>query len=420
MPAQPGIRRAIAQQYHRYHELAGVALVAITAHFGYGVLNQSAIPPYVEASGWTAQIGGIYAAWLVAETIAKTPMGAIADAVGMRIVYVVASTVGAISAFLWTITHVLGVIFAIRVADGFASAGAWTVTVLAMGGTVRSGARTGAMGLFTVTYLFALAFAPLIGGYANDVTGSKLTSFYVASIFLAAAAVFALFLVPVRPHMEESSQPGDTTLRRSLFGEIWLGIKTFPDYIAIAFVAFFSFGTLIPIVKLFAMQVLLMTETQYGLLVLPVAGIAVIAAIFAGKISGALGEAHTVHTGIALSAAAMWFVPFIHIAWQFGVLAALIGIGFAIGMPSWLALVSDLSRPEVRGSVIGAVGTGQGVGVLLGVLLGGYLYSIKPITIFGLTIAAHYAQFWISAITLSVCFLLTVIFVREATSGHRI
>lgn len=420
MAAQSAILDVIEGYYRQYRELLEVALVAVTAHFGYSMLNQSAIPPYVEMRGWTQQIGGIYAAWLIAETVAKTPMGALADALGMRKVYFVASAVGAVSAVLWTVTDIPAVIFAIRIADGFASAGAWTVTVLAMGGTVGSGARTGAMGLFAVTYFAALAFAPLIGGYANDVTHSKLTSFYLAAVFLATAAVMSLFLVPVHPRMECRRHSAAFLRRRSLFGEIWLGVKAFPDFIAIAFTAFFSIGALIPVIKLFAMQVLGLSETGYGLLVLPVAGLLIVAALLAGRLSIAIGKQHTVKVGIAIGAAAMWLVPLIHHAWQLAALAAIIGAGFAIGMPAWLALASDLSEPQVRGSVIGAVGTAQGFGVLLGVLMGGYLYSVPPIDVMGYIVPTHYAQFWTSAIGLTVCLILTMIFIRQTPLQRRV
>ncbi len=109
----------------------------------------------------------------------------------------------------------------------------------------------------------------------------------------------------------------------------------------------------------------------------------------------------------------MYFVPWIHKPWELGVLAAFIGLGFAVGMPAWLALISDMSAPDVRGSVIGAVGTGQGIGVLLGVLLGGYLYLLHPIHILGYTVPTHYAQFWISAFGLSAAVVLALLFVRE-------
>jgi MFS family permease len=412
-----GIVSAITEWYKKHKDLAGVALVAVIAHLGYGVLNQSAIPPYVAITGWTPYIGGIYAAWLLAETIAKAPMGALADLIGMRAVYVIASAVGAVSAFLWTITGILGVIFAIRVADGFASAGAWTVTVLAMGGTVRSQARTGAMGLFLVTYLIGLAFAPLVGGYANDITGSKLTSFYVASVFFAIAAMLALFLVPVHPRSEEGPDQ-ERIEHRSLLAEIWLGVKAFPEYMVVAFAAFFSIGTLIPVMKLFAMQELGLTETEYGFLVLPVAGVLTVAALLAGKISDLIGKYRTVQGGVALSAIAMYLVPWIHKPWELAVLATIIGIGFAVGMPAWLALISDMSAPDVRGSVIGAVGTGQGIGLLLGVLLGGYLYTLHPIHVLGITVRTHYAQFWISAFGLSLCVALTLLSIREGLGRY--
>jgi MFS family permease len=406
-----GILAAALEQYKVHRELAGVALVAIVAHLGYGVLNQSAIPPYVAQVGWVPYIGGIYAAWLIAETIAKSPMGALADVMGMRKVYFIASVVGAAAAFLWTIVHILEVILVVRITNGFASAGAWTVTVLAMGGTVSSQARTGAMGLFTVTYLGALALSPLLGGYANDATGSKLTSFYLSSFLLAIAAILALFFIPTHPHSEENFRRNPRDV--SFLSDIWLGVRAFPDYLLIAFFTFFSIGTLIPIIKLFAMQELGLSETGYGLLVLPVAGVLTVVALFAGRIARFLGRDHTVQIGVTVSAIAMYFVPWIHKPWELGVLAAFIGLGFAIGMPAWLALISDMSAPEVRGSVIGAVGSGQGVGVLLGVLLGGYLYILHPIHIFGLRIPTHFAQFWISSFGLSVAVVLAFLFIRE-------
>lgn len=402
-------------QFRQHKDLAGVACVAVIAHLGYGILNQSAIPPYVEIMGWTPYIGDIYAAWLIAETISKSPMGSLADLIGMRAVYIIASVVGAISAFIWTITHAMEIIFAVRIADGIASAGAWTVTIIAMGGTVGSGSRTGAMGLFVVTYLAGLAFAPLLGGYANDATGSKLTSFYMACGFFTTAAFLAAFLMPVHPRSEQKQEQ---PRRISLLSEILLGIRAFPDYMIIAFTSFFSIGLLMPIVKLFAMQELRLSETSYGILVLPVAGVLTVAALTVGKLTEYLGKDHTVQIGIAISACAMYITPWIHRPWELAVLAAVIGLGFAVGMPAWLALISDMSAPEVRGSVIGAVGTGQGFGVLTGVVLGGYLYTLHPVHVLGLTIRTHFAPFWVSALGLSLCVALTFLFIREKSGRY--
>lgn len=403
--------------YRKHRELAGVALVTVVANLGSIILNQSAIPPIVAARGWTTDIGWIFAVWLVAETIAKTPMGALADLIGMRVVYIISSAVGAVSAFLWTVTGVFGIILAIRITDGLASAGAWTVSVLAMGGTVTAKARTGAMGLFMVTYLAALAFAPLLGGYANDATGSKLTSFYLASIFLAISAVLAAIFVPVHPHSEETHGPMQTR-HLSLLGEIWLGIRALPEFMLIAFVAFFSIGLLVPIMKLFVMQDLGLDETDYGFMVLPVVGTHAAIALLSGKISGFLGKDHAVQSGLIISAIAMLMIPWIHKPWELGVLAFLVGLGFVIGMPAWLALISDMSAPEVRGTVIGAVGTGQGFGLFAGVALGGYLYTLHPIRVIAFTVPTHHAQFWVAAFGLSLCFVLAVLFIREGTGRY--
>ena len=400
-----------------YTMLIRVSIVTTLSHLGYGVLNQSAITPYAIDLGWTAYLGAISAAFVIAETIGKTPAGTVIDRIGVRPVYTTAALVGAVSAVLWTVVHNLPTILVVRVIDGGASAGAWTGTVVATSSSVDKAHRPTAMAVFTLTYLAGIALGPLIGGYANDSTHSTATSFYVTSGLFLVAAAASQFLLP-RVMREEDAETQEPRRSKSLLASVWFGLKAVPDYMFIAFMTFFAIGLLVPIMKAFALQQLRMSEESYGLIALPVALILAGASLASGTLTKAWGRARSVHVGLAVSAASMYAVPLIHYRFDFGVLATLIGLGFAIGMPAWLALISDISAPNVRGAVLGAVGTGQGVGVIIGNLLGGYLYTDVPFRFPGVHLNSHYSPFMWSAVSLTIAFVLSLIFIRKGTGRY--
>lgn len=52
-------------------------------------------------------------------------------------------------------------------------------------------------------------------------------------------------------------------------------------------------------------------------------------------------------------------------------------LGFMLGLPAWLALVSDLAPAGATGRIMGLVATAQGAGAFLGPLAGGYLWDVN-------------------------------------------
>jgi DHA1 family multidrug resistance protein-like MFS transporter len=109
----------------------------------------------------------------------------------------------------------------------------------------------------------------------------------------------------------------------------------------------------------------------------------------------------------------MWNVALSHVTWELVMAAMLLGIGFVFAMPAWLAFVSDISAPRLRGTVIGALGTAQGIGAVIGTALGSHLYTNVSIRLLGVHISSHYAPFFISAIALTLCFCLVLVFIKD-------
>ncbi|MCX6374920.1 MAG: MFS transporter, partial [Armatimonadetes bacterium] len=378
-----------SQSYLTYHSLIYLSIVAAVAELAYAVMNQSAIPPYVQEIGLTAHIGLIYAVFLTVETIFKSPMGHLGDRFGRRPLIVAGAIVSSCTALLMTVAKTLWLLLILRAMDGIASAAIWPTMIAAMSGSVRPERRTTAMSALTVVYIGAVALGPLIGGVANDATNSRLTSFYVISALFVITALVAYFLTPRRSREEDEAHEEEE--RTPHMRDVITGVKAVPDMMLLAFMAFFAIGLLIPIVKLFAMNELGMSETGYGGLIFPIAIAVAGASLVAGRLGDKWGKVPSVRLGIALASAAMWAVAFSRTPWHLAGAGVFLGIGFVIAMPAWLALVSDMAAPWIRGAVIGALGTAQGFGAVIGAALGSYLYERAKLSVFGISFSPHYS-----------------------------
>jgi len=401
-----------------YKVLIYLGIVSGVAELAYGIMSQSAIPPYVQELGLTAHIGIIFAAFLLVETVFKSPMGSLGDRLGRRPLIVGGALISAFTAFGMTVARKLWALLALRAFDGLAAA-IWPTMVAAIGGSVGPQRRTTAMSVLTVTYIGGLALGPLLGGIANDTTHSRLTSFYIVSILFLITAAIACFLTPHRSkeEMETAGEVGERSFRLS---DVAVGIKAVPDMMLLAFTAFFAIGLLIPIVKLFAMNELGMSETGYGGLVLPIALAVAGASLASGRIGDRWGKARSVRVGLLISATAMWTITVARGVWELATAGMFLGMGFVLAMPAWLALVSDMASPWNRGAVIGALGTAQGVGAILGASAGSYLYKMVRIDVWGIEFAtanSHYSPFVVSAAALTICLGLSMLFVKEG--DHR-
>jgi DHA1 family multidrug resistance protein-like MFS transporter len=146
-----------------------------------------------------------------------------------------------------------------------------------------------------------------------------------------------------------------------------------------------------------------------------------LASVPLGTIGDRIGQARAVRWGLGICAFAMCGVPLVHGDLPFIVKAAgmvvggsVIGVGFVIAFPSWMAYVSRTCSPRQRGAVMGAVGTAQGLGAMVGAPLGGYLYEHAHIRI-GLMpwINSHYAPFLGCAALLLTAWVLALTTIKE-------
>jgi len=401
----------LIQLVKRYQALLFLGIVSAIAELAYAVMNQSAIQPYVREIGLTTHLGIIYVMFLAVETAFKSPMGSLGDKLGRRPLIVGGALISCLTALGMAAAHKLEYILVLRAFDGLAAAAIWPTVIAAIGGSVPAERRSTAMGVMTVAYIIGISLGPFVGGFTNDYTNSRIASFYLVSLLFFITAVIAFFLTPQRSREDiEAHAAGEGKLK---IKDLLLGIKALPDMMLLAFMAFFGIGLLIPIVKLFAMDELHLSETGFGVLVLPIAIVVGVSSIALGNLGDRWGKVRSVRVGLFLSAFAMWGVASSNTAWQFAVAGILLGTGFVMAMPAWLALVADIAAPKARGAVIGALGTAQGIGAAAGAYVGPKLYDMQAINLAGVSVNPQYAPFIISAATLTICVVLGFVFVKE-------
>jgi DHA1 family multidrug resistance protein-like MFS transporter len=170
------------------------------------------------------------------------------------------------------------------------------------------------------------------------------------------------------------------------------------------------------IIKLFALDEFKIGETQYGALLVVPALVVAGASVPLGTIGDRIGKARAVRLGMGICAFSMWALILIKSQIALIIGGSLIGIGFVIAFPAWMALISASCTPGQRGAVMGAVGTVQGLGAMIGAPTGGYLYEHAHIRISLLPwINAHYAPFIGCALLLLIAWTLCMTTIKEKT-----
>jgi DHA1 family multidrug resistance protein-like MFS transporter len=398
--------------------LTAIVIVSGFAELAYVIVNLSAMPVYIKSikldSKW---IGLVMTAYLVVEGAFKSPCGVLGDRIGRKALILVGPIASAITSLITPFVTNPFVLVLLRIIDGLGAAALWPSAFSLIGDHVPEERRASAMGLFNVAYLMGIALGPVIGGSLNDVLHTKQASFYVAAVVFAIAAIAAYVLIPdvhKQQRAEAKLGPGlDGGFNLKEFG---IMLRKMPFALLMAFVTFLGVGLVMAYAKVFIMAQFHISETQYGALLVGPAFIIAASSIPLAALGDKIGKPRAVRLGIGLCAAAFWALLAIHTTITLIIFGSLIGIGFVIAFPAWMAQVSSECEPRQRGAAVGAVGTAQGIGAIVGVALSTVLYKTPSFRIGPIHVPHHGLPFLGCGVMLAISFLLAFISVRERTA----
>jgi DHA1 family multidrug resistance protein-like MFS transporter len=412
-----------------------VAIIALFAELGYGVLNNSTFPVYLKDGLGIdpALIGPIMMPFFLSELL-KGPFGVLADKIGRKPLMAAGPAVTIVTPLIVTFIHYrpntvsipLMIAFGcLRFVDGLGASALWPASFAYLGDVVRPEKRASAMSVLNVTYMVGLALGFLAGGFADDsfhIAGPNryFPSFYLASLLFALATFAALFGIGNKGYrgtgreLYSSGMEAGTAVSWQTIKE---SICAVPLVLLLAFVTFFGIGCVALQVKIFALDEFGISETQFGILFLWPALLIGALAIPLGRFTDKWGEVKSIRLGFFIAAASMWAMIVLVREPSFRQLSlvisgTLLGIGFVIAFPAWLAYLTTLTTKSNRGTVIGAASTAQAVGVLLGTIFGGWLYRHASPAV-GLS---HLAPFIVCALFLSVGTLGAIFWLKQRTN----
>lgn len=406
--------------------LWAIVLVAGFAELAYVIVNISAMPVYIRALGLDARwIGAMATAYLVVEGVLKSPFGLLGDRIGRKALILIGPAVSTVTAFLTPFVHNPYALLGLRVLDGLGAAALWPSAFSLIGDYVPENRRSSAMSLFNVAYLIGIALGPAIGGGTNDwvhhylhlsEAESKNASFYIASVIFAFTTVVAMIAIPkVRVVLHDPALLGPGMEGGFNFTDFKQMLGRMPMSLLMAFVTFLGIGLVMAYAKVFAMDTFKLNESSFGYLLIVPALIIAASSVPLGTLGDRIGRAKAVRLGIGLCALSFWLLILFRTQWTLVILGSLLGVGFVIAFPAWMAQVSADCDPNQRGAAVGAVGTAQGVGAIVGVAASGFLYKLPALSLGLFTIPPHGAPFLGCAIMLALSFLLSIVAVRDTT-----
>jgi len=423
------LNRAYFDLFREYPALIDIAIITGTAQTAFALLNIYALPKYLIGHlHWSGKLAGtVFATFLIFETIFKYPMGRLSDRRGRRWFVTLGPLLISLNPIL--LVHLPQrlwmLMYPLRAADGAGGGALWPPLFAMIGDLVRSERRAVAMAFINLVYAGAIALGLVLGVLAFNVTRNQHAPFYVATVALLVAGVTGWLRLPRVPPREESlgeampliamaprfsqtvhvpaCEPG-SFLSRYTFERAVCWVRSHSVLLQAMLISFLLVmagmtvsGFLVPFANglHFTLAHLIMMGVAMSV---P----AVALGLPLGHVSDRWGRSRAVRLAVVVTAAFMWLVP---AASASPVTLAIVGavlLGVNImGIPAWLALVSDLAPTAHRGSVMGLVAAAEGVGAGLGPLLGGYLWDIQ-----------HAYIFYGAAVLLTLCACVALIALR--------
>lgn len=264
------------------------------------------------------------------------------------------------------------------------------------------------LGLVNMVMLGGIAAGgPIVGNVLLDALGypapGAFTYAFVACLVLILLAfTLVVFFAHELPHTQRVQETGEGSIRNAPLNFVLL--------LFIGLMITFAMGLIVPVITLFGTDVMRVPPRVFALVLVPPALTAALVLIPAGRWADRAGRELPLLLGLIIIAIPFWGAPLSIdpvIVSSGGVLA---GLGYALLVPAWNALIMDWIPAQARGVFLGAIATVQGVGLALGPAVGGALWNQIGV----------YAPFTASAVLFSFavgCAALLFIRRRQVQAG---
>ncbi|HEX7056010.1 MAG TPA: MFS transporter [Bacilli bacterium] len=359
----------------------GALLIAILPVFMKSVLGLSAF-----------SIGLSLALQYVGDNAFRSPAGWLMDRIGYRsamlmglLVAIGAIMMAAKSGGAWWMAAACALL-------GIGTSPLWPCVISLATETAGERARGTVMSFIYAAWFSGAGLGPIV---INLVAGKTFAASFRLLFALMAAATLAVLFLPgawrlpagkKRRHPLAPGFPSPLSLQAALrsriggfwraAGEIRRSLSFNPWFYPAMFANNLTLGLLIPVVTIYARNILHLTPQQYSFLLFSGGAVAVIMLFPVGRWVDKRGSKWFLHLGFSLTAAALFVFSFVKAVPQVLIVAVLLGAGYAMVIPAWKALIAHAVPAKGRGSVWGVILTIEGGGMICGTIISGKLWDL--------------------------------------------
>jgi processive 1,2-diacylglycerol beta-glucosyltransferase len=352
----------------------GFLLAIATAEFARGALFITLLPTYLPRHGLSAvDVGLVLSGQYLADLVFKIPSGWLEDRFGPWPVLVPSLTLAAMAVFLLPHLSSPGALLADAVAFGAGLSPNWPAAMSWMPRLAPPEAKASATGLIFIAWLGGGGLGPVLITFISS-SYSFHFAFRLLAVVMAVAPLVTLagltgLLGRVTTAVGQVHLPGRETVA-NLARQLHQVRRLLPGM----FVQTFSLGLILPVLAPFVRFHLGLSQTQYGLVLLCGGGVAVLCLLPFGRLADSYGFRPFLVSGFWLAGAAGFLIPFLPASGVFWD-AAVLGLSYAMILPSWNGLLIASVPDEQRGLFLGVFMAVEGLGLAVGPVLGGLLWS---------------------------------------------
>lgn len=351
------------------------------------------LPQFIKQIGGTeAQVGLATGIFMLSAVIFRPMVGALLDRFGRRPFIVWGLILFAVAMYMYDWVGGIVALMGLRILHGMSWAFSTTAMITAATDMIPPARRGEGMGWFSMAMTLAMAIGPMYGLWVAENLSYRMLFLFAVGLSVVSLLMTLGSKIPFQP------QPGSRKLELFEKSVLPVTISVFFLYIA--------YGGITAFVALFADSI----GVNAGAFFLAYAATLALIRPIAGKLSDQHGETFVLVPSLVIAIAALIVLSLS--TGLIGVLvsAVLYGIGFGSAQPTLQAATIRLAHPERKGVANASLLTATDLGIGLGAIILGWVSEYT----------SYEVMFTVGAVSVGICLLLFMVFVRRLLSmNHR-
>ncbi|MHB1505788.1 MAG: MFS transporter [Sulfobacillus sp.] len=300
------------------------------------------------------------------DTFGRSPSGWLVDRFGARAVTGVGTAISLLALFMVSRATVTSPLWLILAVYGIGTSPLWpsVITTATRGREEKRGSVIG--GIFAI-WIVAIGVGPVL---MNFLLPAHLQTGLMIILAVQAVAFLLALLLPAR-----AAHLGVPLPSLAVWRQVGKVSVLFPGM----FAQTMTIGILLPELNLFLHNVLGLIGFRYGEMLAVGGGLAVLLMVPLGRMADRAGVRRPLVIGFGLAAVGLVFFGQARQFWPAALLAAMIGVAFALILPAWNTLLASTVHPRAEASLWGVFMTVEGLGLTVGPVLGAAAWGLmKP------------------------------------------